>query len=49
MKKPAEGNGGPGYGLMLADYSAISTNGPAIRRVAMGMMRALKMQSHEKP
>ncbi|MFM8493360.1 MAG: hypothetical protein ACKOA7_06470 [Bacteroidota bacterium] len=46
MKKPAGGIGGPGYGFMLRFYSAISTNGPAHRRVAMMVMGAMGMRQH---
>jgi hypothetical protein len=46
IKRPAGWIGGPGYGFMLRFYSAISTNGPANRRVAMMGMEAMRMRQH---
>jgi hypothetical protein len=47
-KKPAEETAGLGYSRMRQYFSAISTNSPGRRRIAMMVMEGLRMQQHGK-
>jgi hypothetical protein len=47
-KKPAEKTAGLGYSLMRRYFSAISTQDPGRRRMAMMEMVGLRMQQHGK-